>query len=196
MLTPVDARSRRLDVSVRPERDDAVEVAAITSVVAAAFGSTVEADLVAAIRKSGNLLPGPARWSPSTTARSSGHVMVSHVTLDGPAGERPVASLAPLAVVPEAQRRGIGSTLVRAVLAVCERAGEPLVVLEGSPEYYSRLGFEPAARMPIRAGGSLRHHHSPARVGAARGRPGAPLDELRRRSFTGTVVYPTYFPAG
>ena len=141
MLTPVDAQSRRLDVGVRPERDDAVEVAAIARVVAAAFGSTVEADLVAAIRKSGNLLAGGSLVA-EHDGTIVGHVMVSHVALDGPAGERPVG-------LARAARRGARrpndggsvrgrSTLVRAVLAVCERAGEPLVVLEGEARSTTR----------------------------------------------------------
>lgn len=47
----------------------------------------------------------------------------------------------PLAVTPEVERRGIGSSLVRVVLEAADRDGEPLVVLEGSPGYYGRLGF-------------------------------------------------------
>jgi predicted N-acetyltransferase YhbS len=35
----------------------------------------------------------------------------------------------------------IGSALVRAALAAADREGEPLVVLEGRPRYFGRLGF-------------------------------------------------------
>ena len=52
--------------------------------------------------------------------------------------------LSPLAVAPPYQRQGIGSALVRSAVEACDRMGEPLVVLEGSPEYYGRLGFEHA----------------------------------------------------
>jgi hypothetical protein len=44
----------------------------------------------------------------------------------------------------------IGSALVRAVLAEADRRGESLVVLEGSPRYYGRLGFESAPDHGIR----------------------------------------------
>ncbi|GAB3065933.1 hypothetical protein GCM10027053_31520 [Intrasporangium mesophilum] len=54
---------------------------------------------------------------------------------------REVLTLTPLAVVPEYERRGIGSALVRAAIKEADRCGEPLVVLEGSPHYYGRLGF-------------------------------------------------------
>jgi putative acetyltransferase len=52
-----------------------------------------------------------------------------------------IAMLSPLAVDPARQRDGIGSTLVRDVCARADAAGEPLVILEGSPVYYSRFGF-------------------------------------------------------
>ena len=62
---------------------------------------------------------------------------------------RSVASLSPLAVLPDVQRSGIGSALVRDVTARADRRGEPLVVLEGSPDYYGRFGFEHSVRSGI-----------------------------------------------
>ncbi len=62
---------------------------------------------------------------------------------------RRIAMLSPLAVAPDRQRQGVGSALVRAAVALADECGEPLVVLEGSPAYYGRLGFEPSARHGI-----------------------------------------------
>jgi len=61
------------------------------------------------------------------------------------AGRRPVLGLGPLGVLPAWQRRGIGSALVHAVCAAAEAEDERLVVLLGSPAFYGRLGFGPAA---------------------------------------------------
>jgi len=60
-----------------------------------------------------------------------------------------ISMLSPLAVGPERQRQGIGGTLVRAVSEIADRFGEPLIVLEGDPTYYSQFGFEPAATLGI-----------------------------------------------
>ena len=113
----------------------------ISEVVAAAFGSPAEAELVETIRESEYFLPRLSLVAESD-GRIVGHVMVSHATLHGQEGERRVAMLSPLAVDPAFQRRGIGSALVREVTAQADALGEPLVVLEGSPRFYKRFGFE------------------------------------------------------
>lgn len=56
-----------------------------------------------------------------------------------------VALLGPLAVAPEWQRQGIGSTLVRAGLRSLERASLQRVYVLGDPAYYGRFGFAPDA---------------------------------------------------
>lgn len=50
--------------------------------------------------------------------------------------------LSPLAVAPIHQKSGIGTSLIEAAVAAADSAGEPLIVLEGSPAYYGARGFE------------------------------------------------------
>jgi putative acetyltransferase len=56
-----------------------------------------------------------------------------------------------MAVLPELQRRGIGSLLVRQGLEECRRADHERMVVLGHPDYYPRFGFVPASRFGIRS---------------------------------------------
>jgi putative acetyltransferase len=129
-------------VLVRPERPE--DHAAIAHVVERAFGSPAEARLVEAIRTSPAYVAEMALVA-VTDGRVVGHVMISGCRLVDGTAEHAVVLLAPLAVDPDVQGRGIGGQLVRAVTAIADRRGEPIVVLEGNPAYYSRFGFEAAA---------------------------------------------------
>jgi putative acetyltransferase len=86
-----------------------------------------------------------------------GHVMFTRSLLDAPRRLVPVRVLSPLSVRPDRQRQGIGAALVAAGV---ELVTEPLVLLEGSPVYYRRLGFvagddlgfrKPSLRIPDKA---------------------------------------------
>jgi putative acetyltransferase len=124
-------------IEVRPERP--ADRAAVRHVVEAAFGRREEADLVDALRND------PA-WELSLVAEVdgavAGHILFTRARVDdGPE----VLALAPLAVLPEHQRTGVGAALMGEGL---RRVGEPVVVL-GHPDYYARFGFEPAARVGL-----------------------------------------------
>lgn len=113
---------------------------AIAEVVAAAFGGDAEAELVDRIRSSARYVPELALVA-EADGRVVGHVMISGATLVNDDGERSIAMLSPLAVAPDAQRRGVGGALVRAVTSRAAVMGEPIVILEGAPGYYGRFGF-------------------------------------------------------
>ena len=114
-----------------------------------AFDSMVQVELVAAIRRSELYVPELALVA-TVGGEVRGHVMVSRAELVGDDGiRRPAATLTPLAVSPQHQRRGLGSVLVQEVLRRADSLLEPMVVLEGSPLYYARFGFEPAAAFGV-----------------------------------------------
>ena len=54
-----------------------------------------------------------------------------------------------MAVLPDYQRRGIGSALVHAGLRRCAEIGFGAVVVLGHARYYPRFGFEPASRFDL-----------------------------------------------
>lgn len=80
---------------------------------------------------------------PDDSTATSREVGVTHDAI-------PVLALAPMAVLPEYQRRGIGGSLVHHALDAARRAGERLVIVLGHPEYYPRFGFRPASAWGVR----------------------------------------------
>lgn len=113
----------------------------MSEVVTAAFGSTEEARLVEAIRASSEFISDLTLVA-DDGGQVVGHVMISYAAIADGEVRRRIAVLAPLAVAPQSQGRGVGSELVGAVTTLADARGEPVVVLEGSPAFYGRLGFE------------------------------------------------------
>ncbi|GAB4524807.1 MAG: hypothetical protein Tsb0010_08620 [Parvularculaceae bacterium] len=106
-----------------------------------------------------------------------GYCAMSPARLAPPSGQ-PVFGLAPLAVAPGRQGRGIGGRLVKESLEAVEIAHPgSAVILLGEPAYYARFGFAPAARYAIEWDGGA--------VGDAFQILGAtaPEDGLRRTAF-------------
>jgi len=127
---------------IRPEQPADHE--AIRRVVAAAFNSASEADLVEAIRAAPEYIAELALVA-EIDGQVVGHVMVSYTNLDDGTTRHQIFQLSPLAVAPDHQGSGVGSALVRGVLERANALGAEFVVLEGDPRYYGRFGFEPAA---------------------------------------------------
>lgn len=120
-------------VIIHPERVG--DEAAIRAVLLDAFPTDVEARLVAALRAAGRLTVSLVADRAGCVI---GHVAFSPVTVTGCAGG---VGLAPLSVLSEARRQGIGVRLVREGLAACARQGATFVVVLGEPDYYRRFGF-------------------------------------------------------
>lgn len=131
-------------LSIRRER--AGDAAAICEVHRAAFPTDAEARLVDRLRAAGN-----ARISQVAELEGLlvGHVLFSPVSLVKSATAHVGLGLAPAAVLPAHQRRGIGSALIREGLAECRRQNCPFVVVLGHPAYYPRFGFTRASALGI-----------------------------------------------
>ena len=111
---------------------------AIAGVLRQAFARDEEADLVASLRAEGAVL---LELVAEEDAAVIGHILYSELALDPPAHGVRAAALAPLAVEPAHQRRGIGGALIRMSLPMLAHAGADAVVVLGEPIYYSRFGF-------------------------------------------------------
>ncbi len=72
-----------------------------------------------------------------------GHILFTPATLD--AAPMVGMGLAPMAVDPSHQNRGIGTLLVRHGIDHLSASGCPFVIVLGHPGFYPRLGFEQAS---------------------------------------------------
>ena len=164
---------------IRPER--AEDAGAVRTVHERAFApSGAEADLVDALRGSGADVPD--LWLVADEDGDVvGHIAFSLARLDGGAE---VLALAPMGVLPERQRAGVGSALVAEGLRRAAGTDPPLVVVAGHPAYYPRFGFEPAA-----AAGVLAPFPIPDEAWMIHRLPGY------REDARGTVVYADAFGA-
>lgn len=121
--------------------------------IAAFDGRTEEADLVDALRDSGDLLLSlVARHNEAVV----GHVAFSRVVVDDPDGPAGAVGLAPVGVRPDVQHRGFGAQLIETGLNQLAGRGEAVVLVVGSPAYYNRFGFtaEAAERYPSQYSGA------------------------------------------
>lgn len=128
-------------ITVRAEQPD--DIVAVHGVNEQAFGQSAEADIVDALRAA---CPDILSLVAESDGRVVGHIFFSPVTISGTILGM---GLAPMAVMPDHQRQGIGSQLVNTGLAILRERACPFVIVLGHPEYYPRFGFVPASRHGI-----------------------------------------------
>jgi putative acetyltransferase len=113
-----------------------------------------------------------------------GHVLFSRMWIETTRGRLSAVALAPVAVLPEQQRQGIGGKLIHNGLDILRRRNEQIVLVLGHPHYYARFGFS------TNKARSLLIPFPPEAFMALELAPGA-LDEIR-----GSVRYPAAFGLG
>lgn len=171
-------------MEVRPEVR--ADERAIAEVHRLAFGREDEGKLVAGLRGADSYLPELSLVA-LRGGEVVGHVLITPVDLvpaagaeDGP--PRTLLALAPLAVRPDSQGRGVGGGLVEAAARRASVRREPLVVVVGDPGFFGRFGFVAASTFGIEApfpvpDGALQARRLPA----------------FRSACAGTIRYPAAF---
>lgn len=163
------------DVVIRPEQHG--DHAGIAALLTAAFNGSVEADLVARLRDDNDIVL--ALVAVTTDGGIVGYVACPRLQLERGGHSIPVAGVAPLAVAPARQRRGIGGALMATGLERLRQQGEALVFVLGDPAYYSRFRFDLAAAEPFASDYAGPHFMALAL------RPDAPTN--------GRLIYPRAF---
>jgi len=169
---------------VRIRREAAGDETAVRAVELAAFTGPEEADVVDRIRRE-----APDGWqslvAADTDGRIVGHLLMTPCPVETDDGTvvGEVLAIGPMAVLPAAQFRGVGSALITAAMSLAIARGAPAVVLLGYPAYYPRFGFGPARAIGLEPPAAA----WPDAAWMARRLP-AWTDDLR-----GTVRYPEAF---
>jgi putative acetyltransferase len=131
-------------MEVRAEKLEDVE--AVRKVNVAAFGREGEADLVDQLRGVASTFSFVAIKSEKVV----GHIFFSPVTIEENWDDLLILGLAPVSVLPDYQRQGIGSLLIQHSLEKCAESGCKAVVVLGSSAYYPQFGFIPAKEKGLR----------------------------------------------
>jgi putative acetyltransferase len=136
-------------VLIREERPHDVDQ--VRDLHRSAFGDHADmvVPLVDSLRRSLALEPGLSLVA-CAGDEVVGHALFTRNLLDALPRLVDVQVLSPLAVLPGHQRQGVGTGLVERGLATLDERGVPAVFLEGSPAYYSRVGFAPAGDLGFR----------------------------------------------
>ncbi len=122
--------------SETPADAPVIEALTVRAFLDAAHTSHTEQHIVNALREAGKLAISLVA---ETDGAMIGHVAVSPVALsDGATGW---FGLGPISVLPEFQRRGVGSQLMREALGTLRERGAAGCVVLGEPAFYGRFGF-------------------------------------------------------
>lgn len=91
-----------------------------------------------------------------------GHVLFTKVSIEGT--KRPISAqiLAPLAVLPGEQNKGIGEKLINEGKRLLKERGTELLFVLGHPTYYPRCGFVPAGAKGFKAPYPIPEEHAAA----------------------------------
>ena len=125
------------------------DYAQVYTLVKAAFAQADHADgneqdLVVLLRKSPAFLPQLSLVA-EEAGKIVGHILFTQVQI----GESTQVALAPLAVLPEYQRQGIGTALIEEGHHIAASLGYGYSIVLGSSAYYPRMDYVPADTLGI-----------------------------------------------
>ncbi|MCG7337999.1 N-acetyltransferase [Staphylococcus sp. ACRSN] len=78
-----------------------------------------------------------------------GHIMLSEIKIVNDTKSYTALALAPLSVVPEYRKKGLGKALIQAVEERVKALDYTTIIVLGDPNYYSRFGYEEAKAYDI-----------------------------------------------
>jgi putative acetyltransferase len=129
-------------------RETEKDFSSVRKVNESAFETTEEADLVDSLRKNPNYIPELSLVA-EDNGEVIGHILFTPLTITDSEVDHKLLALAPMAVLPKYQKKGIGSALIKAGFEKAQELGYKAVIVLGHPDYYPRFGFIPAEQFGI-----------------------------------------------
>ena len=105
-----------------------------------------EHDLVTVLRNSKNFIPELSLVAIEDN-KIVGYILFTKVKI----GDYEEVALAPLAVLPEFQKKGIGGSLIKKGHEIAKKLGYHYSIVIGSEKYYPKFGYVPAIKYGIEA---------------------------------------------
>jgi putative acetyltransferase len=132
-------------ITIRPEKPE--DSTFVYAVIERTFKRDAEAKLAEKLRRN---CADHLSLVAENNGTIVGHIMFTPVIIQN--GKKIQGmGLAPMAVLPSMQRKGIGTMLIKAGLKLLEKKSCPFVIVLGHPEYYPRFGFQPASMLKIKS---------------------------------------------
>lgn len=138
-----------MNIQIRQEYKD--DFKAIDEVNNSAFGQDNEAKLVGLLRNTDAFVPELSLVA-ILDNKIVGHILFTKIKIkDSHQNEFDSLALAPLAVRPECQQKGIGAQLIQSGLEKARELNFESVIVLGHEHYYPKFGFAPADQWNIKA---------------------------------------------
>lgn len=122
----------------------------VFSLLKAAFGKDNEAVLVEKLRKRNDFIPDLSLIA-EMNEELVAYILFTKISIIREEQAYETLALAPVAVHPEYQKKGIGKKLITDALSRCRQLGFRSVIVLGHAEYYPAFGFKPACNWNISA---------------------------------------------
>lgn len=133
---------------IRPQDYSTVATIIKTAFQHSAYGYNNEVELVDKIRQQQSYQD--LEWVACYQHQLVGHILFSHSEIKQGNQQRLTGlCLAPLAVLPEYQSKGIGSELIKTLDKELEQQGFAYICLVGDEQFYSRFGYQRASHYQI-----------------------------------------------
>lgn len=141
-----------MNYTIRPERKD--ELSLILDLVKSAFEGVEESDhqeqyLVEQLHKSATFIPELSLVAENREGVIVGYILLTQVQIISTTSVATSLAVAPLAVLPDFQNRGIGGLLLNEAHQVAAKLGYGTAVLLGHKDYYPRFGYKKAVEYGI-----------------------------------------------